>query len=75
MDASKKKHVSSEETTDTTNSIAALDSVIVDLEAELANEHAHSEKCLEEIRQAFTDETSKMKLEFTKQMTTAIENS
>jgi hypothetical protein len=37
---------------------------------------AHSEKCLEELScQAFTKESFKMKIEFTKQMTTAIENS
>jgi hypothetical protein len=76
VDSSKKNYcISSNKTTSTTDSTNATESSIVDLEAKLEKEHAHHKKHLEEMCQAFTDELTKMKLEFTKEMTNAIENS
>lgn len=74
LSASKKTRFSTTDT-ETTDSTDTPDSVIVDLETELAKEREHSEKRLEELRTAFTDELSAMKKEFTKGMTEAIEKS
>jgi O-succinylbenzoate synthase len=75
VDSSKKPCMSANKTTATADSTNATDSTIVDLEAELEKEHAHHDKRLEEMRQTLTNEITKMKLEFTKEMTKAIEDS
>jgi hypothetical protein len=75
VDSSKKPHMNSNATAATADSTDAMDSTIVDLEAELEKERAYHEKRLEEMRQSLTDEITKMKLEFTKEMRKAIESS
>jgi hypothetical protein len=75
VDSSKKPRMNSNATAATADSTDAMDSTIVDLEAELEKERAYHEKRIEEVRKSLTDEITKMKLEFTKEMRKAIESS